>query len=184
MMVRVSAQWEVEGVAEKMDGDGIVFVLLVVTMGATRDTSNHSLFKCFCTILDCFNAVSICFGWPFSPWLPSFHFCLHLMIHAIREGPGRSSVMHICSAECTSVNRTAKKGQSTVVLLFGIWGTKLRDKGSEGCAELCKISRVLRETSGTCCVWESSVAWYEGIVAEVLTKCRLQVHSRHPICHF
>lgn len=37
---------------KRFDGDGRVFVLLVVTMGATRDTSNHSLFKCFCTILD------------------------------------------------------------------------------------------------------------------------------------
>lgn len=42
--------------------------LLVVTMGATRDTSNHSLFKCFCTILDCFNVRVHMFRYVSLPW--------------------------------------------------------------------------------------------------------------------
>lgn len=45
------------------------FVLLVVTMGATRDTSNHSLFKCFVLYLTAFNVVFICIlGTFLLPW--------------------------------------------------------------------------------------------------------------------
>lgn len=123
-------------------------------MGATRDTSNHSLFTCFCTILDCVQSCAHVIFFIFPPgcwyWLlwgllfiSTFCYACSLGVHAdgwtwpvFRQDQGRPTSYLYPATTLSKLRRRLGAGRAQLRVDLGSSGALPQTSKSQPCVSV------------------------------------------------